>query len=122
MDGIIASKDMSLSKRQVMVKDREAWCAAGCEGAELGTAERLNNNLPILQTEKESPEKEEGLPTITTHWWAEGLFSRRGRVKEQTAWALTSGRWKTWRAVGRGGARPHSGAHGSPLAGAEKMH
>ena len=28
MDGIADSKDMSLSKLQGMVKDREAWCAA----------------------------------------------------------------------------------------------
>ena len=28
VDGIIDSKDMSLSKLQEMVKDREVWCAA----------------------------------------------------------------------------------------------
>ena len=28
MDGIIDSKDMSLSKLREIVKDREAWCVA----------------------------------------------------------------------------------------------
>ena len=34
LDGIIDSVDMTLSKLQVIVKDREAWCAVVHEVAE----------------------------------------------------------------------------------------
>ena len=45
LDGITDSMDMSLSKLQEMVKDREAWCASpwGCK--ELDMTELLNNNM-----------------------------------------------------------------------------
>ena len=41
LDGITDSTDMSLSKLQEMVKDREAWCAAAHEVTKSGT--RLSN-------------------------------------------------------------------------------
>ena len=41
LDGIIDSMDMSLSKFQEMMKDRDAWSPWGCK--ELETTEQLNH-------------------------------------------------------------------------------
>ena len=44
LDGLINSKDMSLSKLWDIVKDREDWCAAVHGVAKRQTQLRLNNN------------------------------------------------------------------------------
>ena len=48
LDGITDSVDVSLSKLQEIVKDREAWCAVHGGHKELDPTEQLNNNNKIF--------------------------------------------------------------------------
>ena len=59
LDGITDSMDMSLSKFQELVKDREAWCASGCGPTELDMTGQLKDNNKWAST---------GLPSARYRW------------------------------------------------------
>ena len=61
MDGITDSMDMSLSKLQETVKDREAWCACSpWDRKESDMTERLNNNT-VMKEIKDNTSRWKGI-------------------------------------------------------------
>ena len=58
LDSIIDSMDMSLSKLQEIMKDREAWHVVVHGDAKLDMTEGLNNNNNILKEKRSGLRKE----------------------------------------------------------------
>ena len=91
LDGITDSMDMSLSKLQEIVKDREAWCAhyMGCKKSDV--TQQLNNSCPQPDPVEPTEEKRETMvESISENLWKRLMAqSQINSICVQAQWCPT---------------------------------